>query len=104
MPDYTRKINRGYQFTLPQAFRDAYHLQIGDYLKVHEINGKLVIEPVTIIPKNPEKALQSLFNSSSNHFDDLSEEDILKMVHKEIKKHRQELKSKLKGKFGENHH
>ena len=100
--DYTRKINRGYQFTLPQAFRDAYHLQVGDYLKVHEANGKLVIEPVTLVPKNPEQALRSLFDSSTNHFDDLSEDDILKMVHKEIKKHRQASKSNLKGKADEN--
>lgn len=90
MSEYTRKINRGYQLTLPQTFRDTYHLQIGDYVRIQEENGKLIIEPVSIAPKDPLQALNELFSSSSNAFSDLSEDEIMKLVHKEIKKSRQD--------------
>lgn len=88
MAEYTRKINRGFQLTLPQTFRDNFHLQVGDYLRVNEENGKLIIEPVNIVPKNPIEALESLFNASSGNFNDLSEEEIMLLVRNELKKNR----------------
>jgi len=89
MQEYTRKINRGFQLTLPQSFRDSYHLNIGDYVRMHEESGKLVIEPVKIVPKNSVDALKALFSkAASNNFDDLSEEEIMELVLQEIKKSR----------------
>jgi len=92
MSEYTRKINRGYQLTLPQSFRDAYHLQIGDYLRVHEDDGKLIIEPVNMVSKDPIAALEALFDSASSNFGDLSEEEIMRLVHSELKKSRKDKK------------
>jgi bifunctional DNA-binding transcriptional regulator/antitoxin component of YhaV-PrlF toxin-antitoxin module len=92
MSAYTRKINRGFQFTLPPDFKDIYHLQVGDYVRIYEENGKWIIEPVTMLPKNPKKALESLFMSSTDAFRDLSEEEIMKLVSEEIKKHRKLMK------------
>jgi len=90
MSEYTRKINRGYQLTLPQTFRDAYHLQIGDYLRIHEEQGKLIIEPVNLVSKNPVEALEALFDSAASNFNDLSEEEIMALVQKELKKSRKQ--------------
>jgi AbrB family looped-hinge helix DNA binding protein len=90
MSEYTRKINRGYQVTIPQTFRDAYHLQVGDYLRIQEENGKLIIEPVTITSKDPIAALESLFSAASENFSNLSEDQILNLVRSELKKSRQE--------------
>ncbi len=90
MEECTRKINRGYQLTLPQSFRDAYQLQIGDYLKIYEEGGKLIIEPINIMPKDPLEALKKLFSTRSGNFKDLSEDEIMRLVRKEIKKNRNE--------------
>ncbi len=89
MSEYTRKINRGYQLTIPQTFRDTYHLQVGDYLKIQEENGKLIIEPVQMTSKDPIAALEALFGSTSENFTALSEEEILNLVRNELKKSRQ---------------
>jgi bifunctional DNA-binding transcriptional regulator/antitoxin component of YhaV-PrlF toxin-antitoxin module len=96
MSEYTRKINRGFQLTLPQTFRDAYHLQIGDYLRIHEENGKLIVEPVNIIPKNPAAALEALFDAATSNFKDLSEDEIMLLVGKELKKSRKNAHDKAK--------
>lgn len=92
MLEYTRKINRGYQLTLPQTFRDTCHLQIGDYVRIKEEGGKLIIEPVSITSKDPLQALGALFSSATDAFSGLSEDEIMKLVRKEIKKSRQEAK------------
>lgn len=96
MQEYTRKINRGYQLTLPQTFRDSNHLHIGDYVRMHEEDGKLIIEPVDFVPKNPVEALESLFSATSGNFDDLPEEEIMKLVRNEIKKSRKGSNTKTK--------
>ncbi len=96
MSEYTRKINRGYQVTLPQEFRDNYHLQVGDYLRINEVGGKLIIEPVKIVPKNSVEALQSIFSSINSDLDDLPEDEIMELVRKEIKRSRK--KSQLEPK------
>lgn len=90
MKEYTGKINRGYQLTLPPAFRESYHLQIGDYLKMQEENGKLIIEPVKMVSNDPLEALKSLLSSSDDNFNDLPEEQIMDLVRSEIKKSREE--------------
>lgn len=90
MKEYTGKINRGFQLTLPPEFRENYHLQIGDYLKMQEENGKLVIEPVKMVSSDPLEALKSLLSSSVDNFKDLPEDQIMDLVRDEIKKSREE--------------
>ncbi len=90
MKEYTGKVNRGYQLTIPPEFRESYHLQIGDYLKMHEKDGKLIIEPVKMVSNDPLEALQSLLSSSVDNFKDLPEDKIMELVRDEIKKSRAE--------------
>lgn len=79
------KINRGFQFTLPKSFRNANNLEIGDYLKIHEDNGKLVIEPVEVISKRSANALRTLFSTSEDHSEEVLEKQVMSEVRKEIK-------------------
>ena len=93
---YTRKVNRGYQLTLPQTFRESYSISVGDYVRMHEEDGKLIIEPVEIVSKDPVEALKTLFDSVSDSFNDLPEDQIMKLVREEIKKNRLKPKGKNK--------
>jgi len=42
------------QVTIPKDFINKLSLKIGDKLDIQEVDGKLVITPVVIIPKTQE--------------------------------------------------
>lgn len=46
------KIQKKYQITLPKAFRDCFGLKIGDYIEIEQNEGKILLTPVSVIPKD----------------------------------------------------
>jgi AbrB family looped-hinge helix DNA binding protein len=46
------KIQKKYQITLPKAVRDSFGLEIGDYIEIEKIEGKILLKPVSVIPKD----------------------------------------------------
>ena len=52
-PSYksVRKINRGYQITLPRFFREVFDVREGDYVQFYTKGKNFYIRPVRIIPK-----------------------------------------------------
>lgn len=81
-----RKISRGYQVTLPHAFREKFHLEIGDLLEFIEKEDELIIKPLKA--RTRENAAIQLINFlelSGDVINDMSEEEILSLAHK-IKK------------------
>lgn len=83
MQQIIRKVNRGYQFTIPPEFREKNSLDVGALLSVKQEGNKLIIEPF----RNKTSALKRLdyIFSQKNEFSQISEKDISKMVQKEIK-------------------
>ncbi|MES2676775.1 MAG: AbrB/MazE/SpoVT family DNA-binding domain-containing protein [Pseudomonadota bacterium] len=84
------KITTGFQITIPADYRKQNHLKIGDYISFRQDKNKLVIEPLEkkqdSQKKNALKAFNDLFKQEiSGDFDGLSEQQILKVVNKEIK-------------------
>lgn len=83
-----RKINRGYQITLPPDFRDRYRLNIGDHVEMVEKNGLLVISPLGGRREKISRELATLF--SENPESELSDEDTMQLAIREIKAARAE--------------
>ncbi len=46
------KIQNKYQITLPKAVRDSFGLKIGDYVEIDKNNGKILLRPVSVVPKD----------------------------------------------------
>ena len=83
MEPIIRKVSRGYQITLPLEYREQSGIDIGSLLTMRMEKNRLVLEPF----KGKSNALDRLnaIFSEENEFSDLSEEDLSKMVGKEIK-------------------
>lgn len=83
MEQIIRKINRGYQFTIPPEFREQNSLDVGALVSVKQEGNKLVIEPF----KNKTSALKRLdyIFSQKSEFSKMNEDIINAMVSEEIK-------------------
>ena len=87
------KITTGFQITLPAFFRKDTNVKIGDYVDIRQEDHKLIITPVTV---NEKKEAIIKFNSifskeiSDKNFNQLSEEEVIKIVNNEIKQSRDE--------------
>jgi len=46
------KIQNKYQITLPKAVRESFGLKIGDYVEIDKDDGKILLRPVSVIPKD----------------------------------------------------
>lgn len=46
------KIQKKYQITLPKAVRDSFSLEIGDYIEIEKSEGKILLKPISVIPKD----------------------------------------------------
>lgn len=44
------KVSRNNQITLPLKTRNKLHIKSGDYLEAEEHDGKIILQPVKIIP------------------------------------------------------
>lgn len=66
-----RKISRGYQITLPQAFREHHNLQIGDFIEVIEEKDQILLKAFRMEAReNPvDKMIKLLQDPSNNHKD-----------------------------------
>ena len=58
--NYTVKITRKYQITIPEEVREELNLRIGDFLKVEVEGGKIVLKPIIKRGINPLEELLSL--------------------------------------------
>ena len=77
-----RKINTGYQLTLPPDFRKYNHLSVGSMVSVINEGNKLVIEPF----KNKSgalKRLELLFKKSPTEFESMPEQEVSDLVRHE---------------------
>jgi len=45
-------IKQRHQLTIPRAIREKLHLGEGDQVEIREENGRIVIEPVKVVPAN----------------------------------------------------
>lgn len=71
-----RKISRGYQITLPQAFREQHNLQIGDFIEVIEEKDQILLKAFRMEARsNPVDKMIKLLESSSKGNKDLSPEE-----------------------------
>ena len=46
------KVSRKNQITLPRKLRDKLHITPGEYLEIEESDGKIILQPVKIIPSD----------------------------------------------------
>ncbi len=100
-----RKVSRGYQVTLPRTYRDKFHLEIGDMLEFVERDDELIIRPLKTVKKeNTAKRLIEFLKRSKNLINDISENELLKLVYKERKKIRTKNKETERKVFDENSH
>lgn len=77
-----KKITRGFQVTLPQSFREKFHLHIGDMIEFIEEDGNLVVKPLkNKRGENPVKKLLSFLESVGDQSEGMSEEEILELAH-----------------------
>lgn len=81
-----RKVNRGFQITLPPTFREKFNLAVGSSITMTLDNDKLVIEPHIDQKTISLNRLHAIFNE----LDILpkladSEEAVLKLVNQERK-------------------
>lgn len=79
-----RKINTGYQVTLPPEFRKCNHLSVGSMVSVTNQGNKLIIEPF----KNKSEALkklESLFKNAPTEFESMPDQEVSDFVRHEIK-------------------
>lgn len=50
-----RKINRSFQITLPQSFREKFEIKEGDYLEIIEEDDRIIIQPIEVKKKESVK-------------------------------------------------
>jgi len=84
-----RKINTGYQLTIPPDFREHNNLFIGSMVSVINEGSRLIIEPF----KNRSAALRKLellFKNAPTTFESISEQEVSDLVRHEIKAARRE--------------
>ena len=81
-----RKINRNFQVTLPQEFRDKFHLEVGATISMEVVDNKLIIEPFIDQKAISLQKLRSIFQEADNvnPIAD-TEEEILKIIDEERK-------------------
>jgi AbrB family looped-hinge helix DNA binding protein len=89
-----RKISRGYQITLPPAFRERFDLKIGDHIEIEEAGDHLVIFPLDRRRRQAAKELHELFKEAARS--DMTEEEAMELAIREIKAHRREKRQKEK--------
>lgn len=46
------KVSRNNQITLPRSLRDRLHIKAGEYLEVEEQDGKVILQPVKVVPSS----------------------------------------------------
>ena len=46
------KLSRNNQITLPSAIRNKLHISAGEYLAIQELQGKIILQPVKVIPSD----------------------------------------------------
>lgn len=46
------KVSRNNQITLPRKLRDKLHITPGEYLEIEESDGKIILQPVKVIPSD----------------------------------------------------
>ena len=44
------KVSRNNQITLPRNLRERLHIKAGEYLEVEEQDGKVILQPVKVVP------------------------------------------------------
>ena len=92
------KITTGFQITLPLNFRRENNINIGDYIEISSEANRLVIAPVKINHLISRDEALEKFNKifakkiTSVDFSKKSEDEVIKIVKKEIKKSRKSKK------------
>lgn len=85
-----RKISRGYQITLPQAFREHHNLQIGDFIEVIEEKDQVLLKAFRMEAReNPVDIMIKLLQEPSKNHKGLNPRDenaFLNQYKKVIKK------------------
>ena len=89
-----KKISRGFQITLPKAFRDRYNLDIGDRVEIVEEDGRFTLYPFRS-SHNPIHKLIQFLDELDDKAPSSSEEEILEQANQQ--RH-------LTRKSHENHH
>ena len=46
------KVSRNNQITLPRNLRDRLHIKAGEYLEIEEQDGKVILQPVKVVPSS----------------------------------------------------
>ena len=86
-----RKITRGFQVTLPQEFRERYHLKVGDVVEMVEEDGNLVIRPIIIFRKKISEELDQVFaKADKKSTAKLTDDEAMEFANREIKSVRAE--------------
>ena len=91
------KVTTGFQITIPAFFRNKANIKIGDYVDIQEENSQLIVTPISLNKRNQTLSrLKEILNTQvpNGEFENLSEDEILKIVNHEIKQSRKNAKSK----------
>lgn len=85
MLDY-RKLTRNGQLTLPSWFREKYHLETGELIELVELEEGLLLKPLkSAIKTSAVQELIQILNAAGDKIEELQEEEVIKLVDKEIK-------------------
>lgn len=85
-----RKVSRGYQITLPPAFREKAHLAIGDHVRIEQHGETLII---TAVHEEKQRIADELMATLSEPIEGVSDfeddEEAMQFALDEIKRYRQ---------------
>lgn len=86
-----RKINRGFQLTLPQAFREKNRIRVGSLVSVTTNGDSLIVKSMQDSKSLALAKLDELFaQKPSPEFANLSDQEIMDIAIKEIDEYRKE--------------
>lgn len=74
-----RKVNRGFQFTIPSRLRKLLGVQEGDLLEIEESDGGIFIRPSSSSRKEKVKRFFALLDAAPNSTS-LSEEEAMNLA------------------------
>lgn len=84
-----RKVNRGYQITLPPEFREQTGLCIGDHVRIEQQGDKLIITAISEARQRLAAELTAALAEPLPGGEPMTDEEAMQIALEEIRKHRE---------------
>jgi len=85
-----RKVSRGYQITLPPAFREQTGIHIGDHVRMEQQDDRLIITVVSEERQRLANELAAALTEPLPGAEPMTDEEAMRIALEEIRKHREE--------------